>query len=80
MNPEDIDIVPTPIEEVDTGSSLAIKHEGHAVLFQVENKKFAYTPDKGAIWTLESEPLEDGKPLVIQGPSGTICHRIVRRK
>jgi hypothetical protein len=79
MNPEDVDVVPTPIEQVEPGMSLMIKHEGHAVLFQVENKKFSHKPGTGTVWTLESEPVEGGKPLVIQGPSGTIVHRIVRK-
>lgn len=58
MNPDDVDIVQIPIEQAETGMSLAIKHDGHAILFQVENKKFAYTVDSGTTWTLESEPLE----------------------
>jgi hypothetical protein len=35
FDPADYDVVPTPIEEVQTGWSLVIKQEGHAVLFQV---------------------------------------------
>jgi hypothetical protein len=53
MNPEDYDVVPTPIEEVQMGSSLLVKHGGQAVMFQVENKKFNYTPENGTVWTLE---------------------------
>lgn len=80
MNPEDYDVVPTPIEEVQTGSSLVVKHNGHAVLFQVENKKFSYTPEDGTVWTLESEPVDGGEPWRIQGPSGTMTHRILKKR
>lgn len=80
MNSEDVDLVPTPIQLVETGMSLLmIKDDGRPVLFQVENKKFSHKPDTGTVWTLESEPVEGGEPFVIQGPSGTMTHRIVRK-
>lgn len=79
MDTQNVDVVPLPIEEVQTGMSLLVKREGHAVLFQVENKKFKYTPTTGTVWTLESEPVDGGDPWVIEGPSGTTVHRIVRK-
>jgi hypothetical protein len=79
-DPADYDVIPTPIEDVQTGWSLVIKHDGHAVLFQVEKKKFGYTPDKGQVWTLSSEPVDGGEPLHIQGPPGTITHRVVKKR
>jgi hypothetical protein len=72
-------VVPTPIEEVQTGWSLVIKHEGRPVLFQVEKKRFSHNQAQGTIWTLESEPIEGGQALRIQGPAGTITHRIVKK-
>jgi hypothetical protein len=80
VNPADHDVTPTPIEQVQTGWSLIIRHDGHAILFQVENKKFNYTPDTGMVWTLESEPVEGGEPLRIQGPSGTVVNRVTRKR
>jgi hypothetical protein len=80
MNPEDYDVVPTPIEEVQMGSSLLVKHGGQAVMFQVENKKFNYTPENGTVWTLESEPVDGGQPWCIQGPPGTMTHSIVKKR
>jgi hypothetical protein len=50
------------------------------VSFQVENKISNYTRDTGTVWTLESEPVNGGQPWQIQGPSGTIVHRIVKKK
>lgn len=79
METEDLDVLPIPIEEVQTGVSLLVKHDGHAVLFQVENKKFSFTPETGTVWALESESVDGGDPWVIQGPSGTTVHRIVRK-
>lgn len=79
-DPADHDVVPTPIEEVQTGWSLVIKHEGHAVLFQVAKKKFSHDQAQETIWTLESDPVEGGEPLRIQGPAGTTTHRIVKKR
>jgi hypothetical protein len=79
-DPADYDVVPTPIEEVQTGWSLAIKHEGRAVLFQVDKKKFSHNQAQETLFTLESEPLASGQPLRIQGPAGTITHRIVKKR
>ena len=79
FDPADGDVVPTPIEEVQTGWSLVIKHEGRPVLFQVEKKRFSHNQAQGTIWTLESEPIEGGQALRIQGPAGTITHRIVKK-
>jgi hypothetical protein len=75
----DYDVVPTPIEEVQTGWSLVIKHEGHTVLFQVDKKRFSHNQAQGTLFTLESEPLASGQPLRIQGPAGTTTHRIVKK-
>jgi hypothetical protein len=79
FDPADYDVVPTPIEEVQTGWSLVIKHEGHAVLFQVDKKKFSHNQAQGTLFTLESEPLASGQPLRIQGPAGTTTRRIVKK-
>lgn len=80
MNPENVELVATPIEEVPPGSSLLIKHEGRPVLFQVENKKFSYTPESGTVWTLESEPVDGGEPWRIQGAPGMVTQRIVKKR
>jgi hypothetical protein len=80
IDPADYDVTPTPIEDVQTGWSLLIKHEGHAVLFQVEKKAYSYNGQQGAVWTLESEPVDGGEPWRIQGPPGTITHRIVKKR
>jgi hypothetical protein len=80
INPADYDVIPTPIQDVQTGWSLLIKHQGHAVLFQVEKKAFSYTGQQGTVFTLESEPVQGGEPLRIQGPAGTITHRIVKKR
>jgi hypothetical protein len=79
FDPADYDVVPTPIEEVQTGWSLAIKHEGHTVHFLVDKKKFSHNQAQGTLWTLESEPVEGGEPLRIQGPAGTTTHHIVKK-
>jgi hypothetical protein len=69
-DPADYDVVPTPIEEVQTGWSLVIKHGGHAVLFQVDKTKFSHNQAQGTLFTLESEPLASGEPLRVQGRRG----------
>jgi hypothetical protein len=79
FDPANYDVVPTPIEEVQTGWSLVTKHEGHAVLFQVDKKRFSHNQAQGTLFTLESEPLASGQPLRIQGPAGTTTHRIVKK-
>lgn len=78
FDPNDFDVIPTPIEDVQTGWSLVTKHEGHADLFQVEKKRFSHNQAQETIFTLESEPV-DGKVSRIQGPAGTITHRIVKK-
>ena len=47
--------------------------------FQVDKKKFSHNQAQGTLFTLESEPLASGQPLRIQGPAGTITHRIVKK-
>jgi hypothetical protein len=79
FDPADYDVVPTPIEEVQTGWSLVIKQGQHAVLFQVDKKKFSHNQAQETLFTLESEPLASGQPLRIQGPAGTTTHRIVKK-
>lgn len=80
MNPEDYDVIPTPIEDVQTGWSLIINREGHPVLFQVVSKKLSYDSKSGTVFTLASEPVDGGEPLRIQGPAGTVTHRIIKKR
>jgi len=78
FDPNDVDVVPTPIEQVQTGWQLVTKQGERPVLFVVDKVTFSYKADQGTIYTLESEPIE-GKVARIQGPPGTITHRIVRK-
>lgn len=77
--PNDFDVIPTRIEEVQSGWSLVIQHDGRAVLFQVRGKGMSYVEQQGTVFKLESEPADGGHPLRVQGPAGTIVHRLVHK-
>ena len=77
---DDVDVTQIPIEQAETGMSLVVKRDGHACLFQVENKKFSYRAGKGTVFTLVSEPVDGGAPWVITGPRGTLVHRVTRKR
>ena len=77
---DDVDVTQIPIEQAEPGMSLAVKRDGHAYLFQVENKKFSYRAAEGTVFTLESEPVDGGAPWVITGPPGTLVHRVTRKR
>jgi hypothetical protein len=77
-DPNDVDVIPTPIEQVRTGWTLATNQAGRPGLFQVDKVTFSFKPGEGTLYTMESEPV-DGKVLRIQGPPGTITHRIVTK-
>lgn len=76
----DLDVIAMPIELAETGMSLVVQQDGHAYLFQIENKKFSFKPAEGTIYTLESEPVDGGEPWKIVGPPGTIVHRVTRKR
>lgn len=76
---DEVKIQRIPIEQAEPGMSLAVQRDGHAYLFQVENKKFAWKAGGGSIFTLESEPVDGGDPWVISGPPGTPVVRVMRR-
>lgn len=77
---DDVSVARIPIEEAETGMSLMVKRGAHAYLFQVEKKAFSHSPDAGTVFTLESEPVDGGKPWVISGPPGTPVIRIMRKR
>lgn len=75
----DFDVIPTRIEEVENGWSLVIQHDERPALFQVEATGMSLDKQQGTVYKLESEPVVGGVPLRIQGPAGTIVHRIIRK-
>jgi hypothetical protein len=77
---DDVSVVRIPIEQADTGMSLMVKRGAHAYLFQVEKKKFSYSPVAGSVITLESEPVDGGDPWVVSGPPGTPVIRVMRKR
>lgn len=75
----DVNVTKIPIETAQPGMSLVVKRGGHAYLFQVENKKYAFKQGEGAIYTLESEPV-NGTRWTIAGPPGTVVHRVTLKR
>ena len=56
--PNDFDVIPTRIEEVEPGWSLIIQHDDRAVLFRVRGKGMSYIEQQGTVFKLESEPVD----------------------
>ena len=80
INLNDADSVPTPIEDIKTGMTLAVERDGGARIFQVHRVKMSWN-DGGTTHTLtSSEPVVGGDPWVISGPPGTMVTRLVRKK
>jgi hypothetical protein len=79
MNINDADSVPTPIEDIKTGMTLAVERDGGVRLFQVHKVKLSWK-NGGTSYTLtSSEPVIGGDPWVISGPPGTMVTRLVRK-
>lgn len=73
-----MDVARVPVEQVEPGMSLVVEDGGHSVKFNVQERGFSHTPGQPARLTLTSEPLEDGKPWILEYPVGTIVEVIVR--
>ncbi|MGJ6126682.1 hypothetical protein QN239_29300 [Mycolicibacterium sp. Y3] len=73
-----MDVAEVPVEHIDNGMTLVVEEGGHSLQFNVEERGARHRPGSPVIYTLKSEPLDDGKPWVLEYPAGTIVTRVLR--
>jgi len=66
-----------PVESVQPGFSLAIRHNGDYCLFQVECAQMSQRSGQPVIFTLTSEPVDGGDPWVLEYEEGTPVVRLL---
>ena len=66
-----------PVESVEPGISLAIRHDGDYWLFQVECTQMSRRSGQPVMFTLTSEPMDGGDPWVLEYEAGTPVVRIL---
>jgi len=66
-----------PVESVQPGFSLAIRHDGDYCLFQVECTQMSQRSGQRVTFTLTSEPVDGGDPWVLEYEEGTPVVRLL---
>ena len=66
-----------PVEAVQPGFSLAVYRDGDYRLFQVECTQMSQRIGQPVMFTLTSEPVDDGDPWLVECEEGTPVVRIV---
>ncbi|AKN16289.1 hypothetical protein [Mycobacterium haemophilum] len=66
-----------PVESVEPGFSLAIRHDGDYRLFQVECTQMSQRSGQPVMFTLTSEPVNGGDPWVVEYEAGTPIVRLL---
>jgi len=66
-----------PVESVQPGFSLAIRHDGDYCLFQVECTQMSQRSGRPVTFTLTSEPVDGGDPWVLEYEAGTPVVRLL---
>jgi hypothetical protein len=66
-----------PVESVRPGFSLALHHDGNYRLFQVECTQMSQRAGRPVMFKLTSEPVDGGKPWVMECEAGTPVVRIL---
>jgi hypothetical protein len=66
-----------PVESVQPGFSLAIRHDGDFRLFQVECTQMSQRSGQPVLFRLTSEPVDGGDPWVLEYEEGTPVVRLL---
>jgi hypothetical protein len=65
-----------PVEYVQPGFCLAVRHDGRYRLFQVECMQMSHRRGQPVTFKLTSEPIDGGDPWVVKYQAGTAVIRI----